>query len=311
MAPMPSSPVSATPETRPFTALGLRLLAMLALSINFAMVKWASDRGVHIVETLFFRQLFSLPVALGAVLIGPGLMSLRTRHIGMHASRTMVGMSGMLFNFGAVILLPLAEATSINFSVPIFATILSAIFLGERPGIHRWAAVLIGFLGVLIIVRSGAEQGDASTFGYGVAVTGAVLTSVVSLLLRQIGRTEAPTTTVFYFAALSLPPLGIAMLVFGQAHDAETWAILVMMGVAGGFAQLFMTAALRWGPVSLVLPMDYSSLLWSTLLGWLLWQAWPGPATWVGAVVIAASSIYIAWRERVRQRSMVSGQRLG
>lgn len=301
-----------TSETRPLYALILRLLAMMALSVNFACVKWASDRGVHVVETLFFRQLFSLPVAVVALLLGPGLMSLHTRHIGMHASRTLVGMTGMLLNFGAVILLPLAEATTINFSVPIFATILSALFLGERPGIHRWLAVLVGFLGVLVIIAPGSSDTAAmSAFGLGVAVTGAVVTSIVSLLLRQIGRTEAPTTTVFYFAALSLPPLGLAMLVFGQPHDGETWLILILMGVAGGLAQLLMTSALRWGPVSLVLPMDYSSLMWSTLLGWLLWNAWPGPSTWVGAVIIAASSLYIAWRERVRHRSIVSGQRLG
>lgn len=309
MASAPSP--SATPETRPLFALMLRLLAMMALSVNFACVKWASDRGAHIVETLFFRQLFSLPVALIALMIGPGLLSIRTRHIGMHASRTMVGMTGMLLNFGAVILLPLAEATTINFSVPIFATILSALFLGERPGLHRWTAVLIGFLGVIVIMLPGGAQEAMPLFGLGVALAGAVVTSIVSLLLRQIGRTEAPTTTVFYFAALSLLPLGVAMLFFGRAHDSETWLILVLMGVAGGLAQLLMTAALRWGPVSLVLPMDYSSLLWSTLLGWLLWSAWPGPSTWVGAAIIAASSIYIAWRERVRQRMVTSGQRLG
>ncbi|OYW86014.1 MAG: hypothetical protein B7Z20_08040 [Sphingobium sp. 32-64-5] len=97
----------------------------------------------------------------------------------------------------------------------------------------------------------------------------------------------------------------IAMVFFGQAHDAGTWVILLVMGVAGGLAQLLMTSSLRWGPVSLVLPMDYSTLLWSTLFGWLLWSSWPGSSTWVGAVIIAVSSVYIAWRERVRRISTV------
>lgn len=292
----------ATQETRPLYALTLRLLAAVAISVNFACVKWVSDRGVHLVETLFYRQFLSLPLALFVVMIGPGLASLRTRHLGMHVSRTLVGMTGMLLNFGAVILLPLAEATTIGFTVPIFATILSVLFLGERPGVHRWLAVLAGFVGVAIIINPGGVHGGVNSLGVGVAITGAVVTSFISLLLRQIGRTEAPTTTVFYFSALSLPPLIVAMVFFGRVHDAGTFALLALMGLAGGAAQLFMTSSLRWGPVSLVLPMDYSTLLWSTLLGWLLWSALPGPTTWIGAVIIAGSSIYIAWRERVRRR---------
>lgn len=293
-------------DSRPLYALGLRLLAAFMLSVNFACVKWASDRGVHVVETLFYRQLFSLPVAVIALMVGPGLMSIRNARLGLHASRTAVGMTGMMLNFSAIILLPLAEATTIGFTVPIFATILSVIFLGERPGIHRWLAVLVGFLGVVIIINPGAAHEDMSTLGVGIAIAGAIATSLVSLLLRQIGRTEAPTTTVFYFAAMSLPPLGLAMIFFGQWHDPVTWLILLLMGTAGGIAQLLMTSSLRWGPVSLVLPMDYSTLLWSTLFGWMLWSAWPGSSTWVGAVIIAASSLYIGWRERRKRKPPVS-----
>lgn len=294
------------PSTRPLYAISLRLMAMLTLAVCFAGVKWASDRGVHIVETVFYRQFFAFLVAIPMLMLGPGLASLRTDRIGLHASRTVVGMTGMLLNFGAVILLPLAEATTIGFSVPIFATILSVIFLGERPGIHRWMAVLIGFAGVVIAVNPGGGHTGMTPLGIGVAIAAAVVTSFVSLLLRQIGRTEAPMTTVFYFSALSLPPLAIAMLFFGQRHDGETMMILLLMGVAGGLAQLLMTSSLRWGPVSLVLPMDYSTLLWSALFGWLLWSDWPGTSTWIGAAVIAASSIYIAWRERVRHRDIVN-----
>lgn len=292
-------------QSRPLYALTLRLLAMLAISVNFACVKWVSDRGVHMVETLFYRQLFSLPVAMAALMIGPGLASIRTRNFGLHASRTTIGMIGMALNFTGVILLPLAEATTIGFTVPIFATILSIVFLGERPGIHRWLAVLAGFLGVVVIINPGSGHGDTAMLGIGIAMTGAVVTAVVSLLLRQIGRSEAPTTTVFYFAALSLPPLIVAMFFYGQWHDPGTWAILLLMGVAGGIAQLFMTSSLRWGPVSLVLAMDYSTLLWSTLLGWLLWSNWPGSTTWVGAAIIAGSSLYIAWRERLHHHATI------
>lgn len=294
-----ASPVTKThPETRPFLAIGLRLLAMLTLSIMFACVKWAGERGVHIVESLFYRQIFGMPVALVGVMMGPGLSALKTKHIGLHISRATLGTFGMVLNFGGYILLPLAEATTIGFTMPIFATLLSVFFLGERPGIHRWAAVIVGFLGVLVIVGPGHHAG-VSTFGVSVAIGAAIATACVSLVLRQIGKIEQPAVVVFYFTVLPLPFLGLAMLWFGQVHDLETWGILLAMGISGGIAQLLMTAALRWGPVSLVLPMDYSNLLWSTGLGWLIWQSWPGSSTWAGATIIAGSSLYILWRERV------------
>lgn len=291
-------------ETRPFLAITMRLLSMLAVSIMFACVKGASERGVHIVESLFYRQLLAMPVALTGVMMGPGLGALRTRHIGLHISRSALGTFGMILNFGGYILLPLAEATTIGFTMPIFATLLSVFLLGERPGIHRWAAVCVGFLGVLIIVGPGHHEG-VTTFGVGVAIGAAVVTAGVSLVLRQIGKTEQPTVVVFYFTLLPLPFLGLAMLWFGQMHDIETWGILLVMGFFGGIAQLLMTAALRWGPVSLVLPMDYSSLLWSTALGWLIWQSWPGSSTWWGAAIIASSCLYILWREHIHHRQSV------
>jgi drug/metabolite transporter (DMT)-like permease len=197
-----------------------------------------------------------------------------------------------------VTLLPLAEATTIGFTVPIFATILSALVLKEATGLHRWGAVVLGFCGVLVMVRP-----DAAHFpplGVAVALAAAIMIAVTSILLRQIGRTEGTATTVFWFTILSLPPLGICLYFFGQNHDLATWGLLALIGLAGGAGQLFLTASLRWAPVSVVLPMDYSSLIWATLLGWLIWDYWPGGSTWAGALLIVGSGLYIGWRERVR-----------
>src|SRR3546814_8219126 len=112
-------------------------------------------------------------------------------------------------------------ATTIGFTVPIFATILSALILREATGIHRWTAVIIGFCGVLVMAQPTPGQFPAT--GVAVAVAAAISVATVSILLRQIGRTEATTTTVFWFTILSLPPLAIGMFFFGQAHDALTW----------------------------------------------------------------------------------------
>lgn len=289
-------------EERPFFAIGLRLLAMLCLATMFALVKVADARGVHLIETLFYRQALALPIVFGWICATQSATAVGTRRIKTHVSRTALGLCGTVLNFGSYILLPLAEATTIGFSMPIFATILSAVILKEATGVHRWAAVLAGFVGVLIMVRP--DAGHFPMAGVAVALGAAVLTACISLLLRDLGRTEGAAVTVFWFTLLSMPPLGIAMFLVAQPHDATTWLILIGVGSVGGVAQLCLTGALRWGPVSLVLPMDYSTILWATLFGWLFWGEWPLITTWIGAAFIIASGLYIAWREHVRLRTI-------
>jgi drug/metabolite transporter (DMT)-like permease len=207
----------------------------------------------------------------------------------------------MLLNFGAVALLPLAEATSIGFTMPIFATILSALLLGEKTGIHRWSAVVLGFVGVVIMAHPDSQH--VASLGVAVALAGALVTASVAIVLRDLNRTEPAPAIVFWFTLLSLPPLGVFLLFSSRGHDPHVWGLFVLLGLAGGAAQLLMTSALKWAPVSIVIPMDYSQIVWATLAGWLLWGTWPVGATWAGAAIIAASGLYIAWREHLRRRA--------
>ncbi|KXU29700.1 permease [Sphingobium sp. 22B] len=296
---MPPPPPSNRPH-RPFTAIGLRLVAVICLSIMFVTVRLADARGVHVVESLFYRQALALPVVFAWIAMTSGMGSIRTRRIGVHATRMIIGLTGMVLNFLSYILLLPAEAVTIGFTMPIFGTILSALILREATGIHRWSAVLIGFLGVIVMVRP--DAGHFPAIGVAVALAAAFVTACVSLVLRELGRTESAGVIVFWFTLLSLPPLGVAMLFHGQAHDAMTWGLLLLIGVTGGIAQICMTAALRWAPVSVVLPMDYSSIVWTTLLGWAIWGNWPIATTWIGAALIVGSGLYIAWREHVHAR---------
>ena len=296
---MPPPPPSNRPH-RPFTAIGLRLVAVICLSIMFVTVRLADARGVHVVESLFYRQALALPVVFAWIAMTSGMGSIRTRRIGVHATRMIIGLTGMVLNFLSYILLLPAEAVTIGFTMPIFGTILSALILRETTGIHRWSAVLIGFLGVIVMVRP--DAGHFPAIGVAVALAAAFVTACVSLVLRGLGHTESAGVIVFWFTLLSLPPLGVAMLFHGQAHDAMTWGLLLLIGVTGGIAQICMTAALRWAPVSVVLPMDYSSIVWTTLLGWAIWGNWPIATTWIGAALIVGSGLYIAWREHVHAR---------
>lgn len=285
---------------RVLLAAMLRLSSVIVFATMNALIKLAEAGGAHLAEAIFFRQTFALlPVTLW-IALGPGLGSIRTQRIGAHLFRTALGLTSMMFVFGTILLLPLAESTTLQFTLPIFATILGAVILREPTGWHRWSAVGVGFLGVLVITRPGHAM--MSPIGLFTGLMGAMLAASVSILLRQIGKTEGAATTVFWFSALSIPPTGIAFAIFAQPHPLTTWGWLVLVGICGGIAQLLMTSSLKLAPVSLVVPMDYTGLIWATIYGWALFDVLPNWATIAGAPLVIGSGLYILWREQVRRR---------
>jgi drug/metabolite transporter (DMT)-like permease len=153
----------------------------------------------------------------------------------------------------------------------------------------------------LVIVQPGS--GDVPLLGASVALAAALFTASVTIVIRRLGKTERAATTVFWFAVSSLLPLGLAMLFFGRGHDALTWELLAGIALSGGIAQLTLTGALRLAPVALVMPMDYTSLLWAVLLGASMFGELPTPWIWLGAPIIIASGLVIVWREQRLHRS--------
>lgn len=282
--------------------IAMRLLAVLLLATLSALIKLAETRGAGLVEIMFWRQGAAIPVVLGYMMVTDrGLGAIRSNAYRGQVIRAAIGVTGMAFNFGTVLLLPLAEATTLAFTVPIFATILGALVLKEPTGWHRWGAVAAGFVGVLIVTQPGS--GHFPLAGAAVGLTSSVFVAIVAIQLRQIGKVDRPVTTVFWFSTLSMIPLGLLYPFFAHAHDGGTFAILALMGLFGGLGQIAFTAALKHAPVSAVMPMDYSSLVWATLYGWVLFDMLPTPWTWIGAPVIVASGLYIVWRERRVARS--------
>ena len=288
------------PTDRILPAIGMRLLSVVIFALMNTAIKLAERHGASVSEILFFRQFGACLRVSGVILAGPGLPSVATKRLPAHIVRAVVGLSAMAFTFNGIVALPLAEATTIGFTVPVFATILGALVLREPTGWHRWAAVATGFAGVLIVAQPGGDH--FPLWGAGCALAGAFGTASVSILLRQIGKTESALTTVCWFSALSLIPLSVFYGRAAQAHDLVAWTCLASVGIFGGLAQIAMTTSLRLGPVSVVVPMDYSSLLWATVLGWLVFDTLPAAATWFGAPVIVASGLYIVWREHVRRQ---------
>lgn len=280
---------------RILSALAFRLVSVVAFATMGALIKLAEHGGASLIDLLFFRQAGAIPVVVAWVATGPGMATLKTRRLPAHALRCIIGLSSMALMFSTLMLLPLAEATILQFTVPIFATILGALVLHEATGIHRWSAVVVGFIGVLIVAQPGS--GDIPLNGALTGLAAAFLSANVSILIRRMGSSEPPATIVFYFSLLSMVPLLPLFLWTMSGHDALTWVMLVGVGLIGGVAQLFMTTSLARAPVSVVVPMDYSGLVWATLFGWALFGALPTAMTWVGAPVIILSGLYIVWRE--------------
>jgi drug/metabolite transporter (DMT)-like permease len=281
------------------------ILCRIGMGISFstmgAMLKLASTQGLNAPELVFYRSLFSLPVVLLWVLKRENLAVLRPNNPLAHVWRSALGLTSMGLTFQALILLPLAEATAINFTAPIFATILSFFILREDVGTHRWAAVAVGFVGVLIVARPGGSAIPA--IGVTIALIAAVSQAGVTTTLRQIQRSENISAIVFWFAVAGIMVGGLLIPFFGRWHGAEALAFVMIGGIAGGSGQLFMTASLR-APISAVAPFDYLQIVGATIYGWLLFSDVPTMNMIAGAGLIAASGLYIAWREhrrRVRQ----------
>ena len=294
---------TAGPRHRPLLALLIRLGAIGALGTMSALIKLASQHGIHLLEIMFWRQFLTIPIALAWVLATGGIGMLATRRPGTHFLRGLYGTIGMVLNFGAVILLPLAEATTINFTVPIWAVLLSIVLLKEHVGIWRWSAVALGFAGVVVISQPGS--GHIPPFGALVALGGAFMIALISIQIADLNRTDKPLTIVFYFALFSAPLTALSLPFVATVHDRQGWLLLAGIGLFGALGQLLLTAALRFGKVASVIVMDYSGLFWATLYGWLLFGMLPPTSTWLGAPLVVIAGLIIAWREHKLARRPV------
>ena len=251
-----------------------------------------------VLQLVFFRSFFAfVPLSLLLLRAG-GLGALATARPLGHVLRSLAGLASMLLFFLAFALLPLAEAIALSFAGPLFLTVLSIPLLGEKVGGRRWAAVLLGFVGVMLIVRPGA-----GVFGWVAAIPlGAALTYAFAMIfVRKLARSESNAAIVFYFtlsctvvSALGLP------FVWVQPALADLPA-LVGVGLLGGAAQLFMTQAFRLAPAAVVAPFEYLAILFGIGFGYAFWGEIPDGWTLGGAAVVVASGLYILRRETIRR----------
>ena len=283
----------------PFNPREIRLaiLAICAgvalLVVNDAGAKLLTDRYAPI-QILFLRNLIAVPVIAGIITLIIGASALRTRQPSLHALRGVIMLAAVWLNFTGLSYLPLAEATALIFSAPLFITALSVPLLRESVGWRRWSAVLLGFAGVLVIVRPGGETFQLASL---LPIGAALIYAVFMISARWIERGESFWTMMLFtmlFPMIYAAP--IALAVWTPILPEDLWLFLAI-AVSGSLGLALVGQAFRWAPASLVAPFDYTALIWAVGLGWMLWGDKPIVWTILGAIIIAISGIFIMLRE--------------
>ncbi len=286
--------MNTTPINRPAAGIGYAVIAMALFSAMDAVGKWlVADFSTF--QVLALRGLFSIILMLPFLVRRTGIVGvLRTKNLKGQILRSLLGVGAMFGFFSALRFLPLADATAIGFSGSLFMAALSVPLLGERVGPRRWAAILVGFSGVLIIVQPGSSAFQAASL---LVLLSALLYALMMIATRWLSRTESNVSMVFYHSLVATAIGFAAMPFLWVAPALEDWLLFAVMGVFATLAHLSLAQAFRLAPVAVVGPFEYSTLLWATLIGFFVWQEVPGPAVWYGSVLLVAAGIYILYRE--------------
>ena len=270
---------------------------MVLISI---LVKLLSER-FPVSQILLFRYVFAaIPLILYSLAVhGPD--SLRTSRYRDHAIRTASGITSLGLFYAALAMIPLVETTMLVYSSPIFVVILSIPFLGERIGAPRWGAVIVGFMGVMIISQPGTAV--FSTGGL-VAIGSAVVGAFVLIWQRRLSDTENTATTAIIYNTSGGLVFAVWTLVVGWTPTGNDWdlALLVGIGLLAAFQQFFFTAAFRFGEASLLAPFGYLIFLFAGFAGVVVWGEVPPLTSIAGGIVIVASGLVILFRERVKRK---------
>lgn len=281
--------------------IALQIGATFLFTIMSAMVRIVSEH-VPTGEVVFARSFFAL-FPLMAMLAWRGEISaaVRTAHPLGHIVRGTVGVTSMGLGFAALARIPLADVTAIGFTAPLLTVVLAALILGERVQLYRWGAVFVGLGGVVVMLwphLTGNFDSWEHKLGAMMALTAAGFTAGAMIQVRRLTGTETTAAIVFYFQALAAVA-GLATAGWGWVVPTlREGMMLVTLGIIGGIGQILLTESYRWAPASVVAPFTYSAMLWSLLLGFVLFAEVPPVLVVVGAVIVIGAGLFVIWRER-------------
>jgi len=301
---MTASPAPTAPSIQVGPAIASMVTAIFLFASMNALVKSLAG-SYPVSQIVFARAFFAILTLWPMISHAGGLASLHTQRPWGHAARSIAGALAMVCGFTALTLLPLAHAVALSFTAPLFTTVLGVLLLGETVRWRRTLALIVGFIGVMLMLRpdhlmmrpGAAPMDDSLLLGSVLALCGALCAAFAMITIRKLSTTERNTTIVFYFmlaacawSVLLLP----SEFVMPTGLDAMKF---VAIGILGGLAQMLLTRAYRNAPVAVVAPFDYTAMVWATGYGFLVWGEVPDALVVTGACIVVGSGIYITLRE--------------
>jgi drug/metabolite transporter (DMT)-like permease len=299
--PPPTTPPIAASPMPAGRAVALGILLMV-VSVGFfaAMNMFVKLIGTeyHALEAAFFRNVVAAALVIPFVLATGGVRTLKTRQPLGHALRAIFGLGSNVLCFYAYQRIPLSSGMAITMSVPIFAALFAIPLLGEKVGWHRWSAIAIGFIGVIIALDPRGTVEEGSFY----ALAGTLCWAMVVILVKRLSATESPYTIVFYYMATGALIATCFLPWVWVTPTPRVWALYLATGVVGAIGQITMTFAMKLAPASVASPFEYTQIVWAVLFDMALWGVAPSTATLTGAAIVIATGLYILQREARKRR---------
>jgi drug/metabolite transporter (DMT)-like permease len=279
-------------------------LSVCTFSIMDLIVKWSGDYPTG--QVMFFRGFFGIIPTFFLIPKEKLKTFYKTERPTEHFFRCIMGLMALIAIFVALRKLPLAIVVSISFAAPLFITVLSIFALSEKVGVYRWMAVLIGFVGVIIISEPGIKE---MNYLYSLPLIFCIGMSFVTITIRKLSTTE-PIWLISIFFSIMILIASLFTIPFGWVMpDLKDFILLIMVGIMGGSANLFLTQSYKLSEVSQVAPLKYLSLIFAIIFGYLIWNEIPTAKTLIGALLVVSSSIIIFRREIYHKEKIPSATR--
>lgn len=284
--------------------ISLKILATLCFTVMGALVKTVSTE-VPTGQVVFYRSFFALvPLLLWLGWRNELIDAVRTRNVFGQLRRSLSSTAGMACGFAALSYLPLPDATAIGYFTPIVTTVLAALILGETVRGARWFALLLGFSGMIVMLLpffgagGHAIAGDNEARGALLGLAGAVFSAYAGVEVRRLAQTERTGAIVFYFSSTAALCGALTAVYAWAPLSTMQFVVLVVAGILGGIGQILLTTSYRFAPISTLAPFDYMSLIWATMLGFLLFGDIPQQLVLVGAALVIAAGLLVIFQER-------------
>jgi drug/metabolite transporter (DMT)-like permease len=295
--------MSAHAKDHPLKGMIAAIAGFFMLAVMNVFAKMLSGH-MSVIEIAFYRNLIAT-IPFLFIIYGMGkkeILVIRSSPRGV-VIRAVIGTISLAATFGTFALLPLADGTAFLFTSSLLVPAFGYFFLKEHVGKYRWAAILVGFLGVCVMLR---PSGDVNLTGVAVALSAATMHATLQTILRYLGKTESPETVTFYFVFVGT---FVALIPMPLVFTMPTWhdiPLIVGLGLSGVCGQMCMSTAYKNAQASIVTVFNYSGIIWATTFGWIFWNDWPDNAIFVGGAIVIASNIFIIYREQKLARKALA-----